>query len=237
VPIEVSVHPVRRLHKSPGLALLAPDFTNTIRGTNDRLGIGRGLAEKYLAQPNHTVIAAVRDLSSPTTTSLKAVTPASGSKLLVVKIENTSETDPFEAVESLKAQGISSLDIVIANAAICPVSSFSRVEEIKAETFRELIEVNTYSTLHLYKAVYPLLKAAADAGRKPKLVAMASQAASIGNLAANTPYLLGAYGASKVIVNYLFRRAHFENEWLITLLLEPGSVSTPLNRRLQCISD
>ena len=164
----------------------------------------------------------MRDLSSPTTTSLKGVTPASGSKLLVVSIENTSETDPFEAVENLKAQGIPSLDIVIANAAICPVSSFSRVEEIKTGNLRELMEVNTYGTLHLFKAVHPLLKAAADDGRKPKFVAISTQAASIGNLAANTPYLLGAYGASKAAVNYLFRRAHFENEWLITLLLEPG---------------
>ena len=164
----------------------------------------------------------MRDVSSPTAASLKEVTPASGSRLLVVKIESTSETDPAAAVEQLKAEGITSLDIVIANAGISPVESYSKVHEIKTKNLRELVEVNFYSTVYLFNAVYPLLKASADKGGKPKFAPVSTQAASLGNLEANTPFLLGAYGASKVAVNYLFRRAHFENEWLITVMLEPG---------------
>ena len=72
------------------------------------------------------MIGSVRDESSPASTSLRDIKPGSGSRLILVKIANTSRTDAAEAVEKLKAAGISSLGIVIANSGIA--GRLSRLE-------------------------------------------------------------------------------------------------------------
>jgi len=57
--------------------------------------------EAYLSRPNKTVIAAVRDTSSPTSKSLTALPTVSGSKVILVKIETLSETDAKDALQTL----------------------------------------------------------------------------------------------------------------------------------------
>ncbi|KAI1170395.1 Nor-1 [Nemania sp. FL0916] len=204
-----------------------PSTTVLITGANR--GLGRALAEAYLSRPDHVVIAAVRDDTSESSSSLKAIKPASSSsRVIVVKIANDSETDAAAAVDTIKAAGISSLDVVIANAAIANV--FARLEEIDMKDFQQFFEVNTYGPMRLYIAVYPLLKAAADNGGKPKFVAISTVASRIMKLEENAPFKLGAYGASKVAVNYIVRRAHAENEWLEAFLLEPGLINTDMGK-------
>ncbi|ROV87035.1 hypothetical protein VSDG_10023 [Cytospora chrysosperma] len=201
--------------------------TKKVLITGANRGIGRGLAETFLSRPNHTVIGAVRDFKSPTAESLKAFKAAEGSSVILVKIEGVSETDADETVKVLAAEhGIHSLDIVIANAGIANV--WTRVEGIDIKDMREFFEVNTYPVVRLLKAVYPLLKKTSDEGGQPIFVAVSTEAASIQDLEKNTPYLLGAYGASKVAVNYIVRRAHFENEWLTAFVVNPGFAQTDM---------
>lgn len=154
--------------------------------------------------------------------SLSGVKVASGSSLIVVKIDSTSATDPDEAVAQIKAKGITALDIVIANAGIANI--FSQVDGINISDLRSFFETNTVGPLVLYKAVFPLLKATADAKGPgaPKFVGITSNAASIIDLEENTPYQLGAYGASKAAMNYLIRRAQFEHTWLTGFVINPG---------------
>lgn len=180
------------------------------------------MVEAYLSKPGYTVIAAVRDTEAPTTKSLKEIKPASESFLIIVKIDSTSETDPEEAVKALQAKGITSLDIVVANAGIGNI--FHEVHNINIDDFRKLFDTNTIGPLVLYKALYPLLKATADkkGDGKPIFVGVSTEAASIGELEANTPYKLGAYGAGKAALNYLVRRAQFENTWLTAFVYNPG---------------
>ncbi len=168
------------------------------------------------------MIAAVRDPAAANAVSLKEITPASGTTLLLVKLESTSETDAEDAAGALRASGISTLDIVIANSGIGNI--FSRVEGIDIDDFRKLFDVNTLGPVRLFKAVYPLLQATADkkGTGKPKFVAISSNAASLTDLEANKEYLLGAYGASKAALNYLVRRAHFETPWLTVFMMNPG---------------
>jgi norsolorinic acid ketoreductase len=177
-----------------------------------------------LSRPDHTVIGSVRDESSATAASLKAFEPAAGSRLILVKISNESKTDPAEAVETIKAAGISSLDIVIANSGIA--GKFARLEDVKVDDFEEFFNVNTYPVMRLYVAVYPLLKAAADKNGpgSAKFIAISTVASRIAKLEENVPFMLGSYGASKAAVNYVVRRAHCENDWLQAFLLEPGCV-------------
>ncbi|KAI1332113.1 Nor-1 [Xylariaceae sp. FL0255] len=195
----------------------------TVLITGANRGLGRGLVEAYLSRPEHLVIASVRDTANA---SLKDIKPAPGSRLVLVEISNVSETDPAVAVEAIRSAGISSIDIVIANAAIA--NRFSRLEGVKMEDFKEFFQVNTFSVMRLFIAVYPLLKASADNNGTPKFIALSTVVSRITKLEENAPYMLGSYGASKAAVNYIVRRAHVENEWLQAFLLEPGTIQTDM---------
>ncbi|KAJ4387611.1 hypothetical protein N0V93_008207 [Gnomoniopsis smithogilvyi] len=195
----------------------------TVLITGANRGIGRGLAEAFLSRPNHIVIAAVRN---PETTTLKDFKATEGSKLILVKIENTSTTDPAAAVEQMRAAGITTLDIVIANAGISPVDALRKVEDMSLDQIRNLFEVNTLSYITLFQAVRPLLKAAAEGGVATKLLAISSSAGQIVDMEPNVPAMVGSYGVSKVALNFLVRRTHFENPWLSAWVMHPGFVQT-----------
>lgn len=115
--------------------------------TGANRGIGHGLLSRYLALPDHTVIAAVRDPSHPTTKALDGLPKANGSKLVTVKIEARQWNDPFAAVKELQAQGIDHLDIVIANAAIANISPL--VIDAKEDDLRTHFETNAMGNVSL----------------------------------------------------------------------------------------
>lgn len=187
------------------------------------LGIGRGLAEAFLSRPHHTVIAAVRN---PETTTLKGFKAAEDTKLVLVRIENTSTTDPAAAIEQIKAAGVTTLDIVIANAGIAPLDALRKVEDMSLAQVRNLFEVNTLSYITLFQAVRPLLKAAAEGGVLAKLLAITSNAGKLVDMEPTVPAMVGTYGVSKSALNYLVRRTHFENPWLSAWVMHPGWVQT-----------
>ncbi|KAK9422882.1 putative aflatoxin biosynthesis ketoreductase nor-1 [Seiridium unicorne] len=193
-----------------------------VTGANQ--GIGRGIAEALLARPNYVVIAAVRNLD----TTLKEIRPAEHSKLLLVKIENESSSDPAAAVQQIHAAGIANIDLVIANAGICPTSAYLRVEDIQMEQLRSLFEVNTFSFVSLFQAVRPLLKATADrkGESQAKLLVISSNAGQVVEMESLSQVMLASYGSSKVALNYLVRRVHFENQWLTAWVMNPGFVQT-----------
>jgi hypothetical protein len=101
--------------------------TPTVWSTNQLLlspGIGRGLVEQYLVRDNTTVVAAVRNPQSAEAKELSSLPTGTGSKLIVVKVDAGSDTDALEAVKSIKAEDVTSLDIVIANAGIFDTTAF-----------------------------------------------------------------------------------------------------------------
>ncbi|KAG9520062.1 hypothetical protein KCU93_g7838, partial [Aureobasidium melanogenum] len=147
---------------------------STVLTTGANKGLGRGFVEKYLVRPGC----------------------CEGSKLVLVKIESTSETDALEAVRSIESQGILHLDFVIANARV-----------FKAGAFLE--------------ATLPLLKAA----KQPRFIAISSAVSTI-TYAEYIPYTVTSYGASKAALNSLLRRIHIENPELIAIASHPGAVKT-----------
>ncbi|RFU34028.1 hypothetical protein B7463_g2268, partial [Scytalidium lignicola] len=193
--------------------------TILVSGANK--GIGRGFVAKYLSRPQTTVIATVRNLSSPDAKSLDTLPKAEGSKLIVVKVEVTSDADAAAAVASLAAHGVSSLDVVIANAGIFKVAAFNKVAEAKPSDLLEHADVNGAGVIRLFQATWPLLQKATE----PKFVVMSSVIASLGAME-HIPFTCLSYGASKAMANYIVRRIHFENEGLIAFPIFPGSVQT-----------
>lgn len=75
------------------------------------------------------------------------------------------------------------------------------------------MQVNVIGTLVLFQATHHLLKASSS----PKLVVVTSGAGSL-TAFIDLPVGTTVYGVSKVALNYLGRKIHFENPWLS----EPG---------------
>lgn len=134
-------------------------------------GLGKELLQLYLAKPNHTVIAANRDPGHATSKALAELPASPGSRLVVVKTDASVESDPFEAVKQLAAQGIDRLDVVIANAGIA--YAYPKVSELKIADLQAHITTNVFGVVGLYQATLPLLQKSTN----PKWVTMGTGAA------------------------------------------------------------
>lgn len=163
--------------------------TVLISGANS--GLGKGLVERYLARNDHTVVAVVRNPDHATSKALTDLPAGSQSRLVVVKIDSTVETDALEAVAHLPAQGIDQLDLVVANAGVA--RSFPKVSEVKIAELQAHVTPNVFGVVWLYQATLPLLQKSAQ----PKFVTMGSAA---GSLEVRLPTGLPRAGRNKVLL-------------------------------------
>ncbi|KAF5970001.1 ketoreductase [Fusarium bulbicola] len=185
-------------------------------------GIGRGLFDKYIARPDHVVVAAVRDPTAKSSEESLHATKGTGSRCILVKIDSASETDALAAMSTLKREhGIEKLDLVIANAGISKYFGTAEVTPVK-----EMIDhfkINTVAPLLLFQATWPLLHTA----KAPKFVSISSGAGSLGFME-NLKVENTAYGSSKAALNFITRRIHFENQHLVAFSINPGWLQTDL---------
>lgn len=180
-------------------------------------GLGRGFVEKYLSRPETTVVAAVRNPAGKDSQELAELKKAEGSKLILVKIDSTSETDAAKAVQEIKSQNVSHLDVVIANAGIFNSEAFLEVSKMKTSDLIEHVDVNVNGPVRLFQAILPLLQAS----KQPKFVVISSGVGTIAG-AEYIPWAVTSYGASKAALNFLLRRIHIENKDLIAIAFHPG---------------
>jgi norsolorinic acid ketoreductase len=110
---------------------------------------------------------------------------------------------------------VTKLDLVIANAGIS--GCFGPVATLNVDDMKKMLDVNAVGPVYLFQAVVSLLQNA----EQPKFVVITSVASSIGSME-DIPFTLTNYGSSKVAINYITRRIHFENEWLIAFPISPG---------------
>jgi norsolorinic acid ketoreductase len=138
-------------------------------------GLGKGLLERYLNLPNHTIIAANRNPSHQTSTDLQNLPKAPGTKLIIVKIDATIWQDAFDAVRSLETDhGIDHLDVVVANAGVSYI--WPTVADVKEEDIVGHFAPNVLGYVALYQATRGLLK---KSKREPVLANMGSTAGSL----------------------------------------------------------
>ena len=161
------------------------------------------------------VIAAVRDPHHPTSQKLSSIPKDSSSKLIVVRIDNKTETDPAKAIASIKDQGITSLDLVIANAGI--YNDWSPVATADPQAVKEHIAVNGVGPLFLFQAALPLLQKSEGS----KFIAIGSPLGSVGGMD-QRPFPATAYGTSKAVLHWIVRKIHFEHPELTSLIVDPG---------------
>jgi len=181
-------------------------------------GIGRALVAVYLSRPNSIVVAAVRDPSTDTSRSLTSLPKHETSKLIIVKLDSSSDSDAVAAVETLVCvDSISHLDVVVANAGIFEAPG--PTDQLRIEDVRKHIDVNGIAPLLLFQATEGLMR---KAEKQPKFVLVGAALASLTQMEhfATQPWV--AYGASKTLANYFVRKMHFENDWLIAFTIHPG---------------
>ncbi|KAK3328390.1 hypothetical protein B0T19DRAFT_189778 [Cercophora scortea] len=183
-------------------------------------GIGRGLLERYLTFPNHTIIAANRNLDHPRTKELPSLPTAEGTKLILVKLDASIWQDAFTAVKELEAQGIDHIDVVIANAGVAYV--WPKVADVTEEQLDGHFKPNAYGVVSLYQAVRPLLQKSA---REPVYAVMGTTA---GSLNSQPPLPNAAYGPSKGAGAWYSIRINEEDPWLNSFSLAPGWVHTEM---------
>ena len=172
-----------------------------------------------LNRPRTTVVAAVRNTASATTHSLEVLPKASKSRLVIVKIDSSSPSDPKSAIADLETvQGILHIDVVIANAGVS--LGMTKVLDTSSEQMKETFEINSVAPLLLFQAAWPLLQKSL----RPKFVAMSSSMGSIGQML-ETPGL--AYGMSKAALDYLAKKIHVEHETVTAVALHPGYEHLP----------
>ena len=144
---------------------------------------------------------------------------AAGSKLVLVRIESSSTSDPATAVEELQAQGVDRLDLVISNVGILAQGS---VTSTNADEFAHLLVVNAVGPVALFQAVQPLL----DRASQPKWLSVSTAMSSIGNVPDFVKVVNGpacyAYGASKAALNHFTRCVHVESDKIIAIAVHPG---------------
>lgn len=160
-------------------------------------------------------MAAVRDPNHPSSQKLFSLHKGSSSKLIVVKIDSKSATDPANTVTSIKNQGVTSLNLVIANAGIC--NDLSPITTADPAVVKEHVDVNGFGPLYLFQATLPLLQKSEGA----KFVGIGSPLGSIGGQD-QRPYPATSYGTSKAIQHWIVRKIHFEHPELVSLVVDPG---------------
>ena len=165
------------------------------------------------------MIGTVRNPDAKDSKALTSLPVASGSKVILVKIESTSETDAKHAVSSLSTHGITHIDTVIANAGIFKLAAFQKVSEMKTSDLMEHVDVNAAGVIRLYQATLPLLQKA----ERPVFMVISSGVATIAGME-YVPFTISSYGASKATINFLVRRIHFEQPELIAFAVHPGLV-------------
>jgi norsolorinic acid ketoreductase len=127
-------------------------------------------------------------------------------------------------VEVLKSSGISHIDTVIANAGTG--TEVGPVLTATAAAVRETFQINVIGVLELFQATEPLLRNSS----MPKFFTLSSNLGSLG-IMEHLPGPWFTYGITKSALNYMTRKIHFENDWVISIALSPGWVETDMGTR------
>ncbi|KJA15416.1 hypothetical protein HYPSUDRAFT_207904 [Hypholoma sublateritium FD-334 SS-4] len=192
-----------------------PSTIYLVTGANR--GLGTLVASILASHSDAFVYAAVRDPLKAT--SLEELSKKYPERISVVKWVAADAAENAELANVIKEKH-GRVDTVIANAAVVRISN--TVLQTTASDFEEHFTVNVLGTVILFQALHDLLKASAS----PRFIPISTGGASLSRKTIELPINIAAYGSSKAALNYVTRKIHFENEWLIAFPLAPGVVTT-----------
>ncbi|KAF5310679.1 hypothetical protein D9619_007935 [Psilocybe cf. subviscida] len=186
-------------------------------------GIGLALVQEAIKKSSVYVFAGARTLSAP----LGDIISKHSDRVSFVPYIAADEAVNQAAAKTI-ADRFGRVDIILGVAGIADY--MGPAVETPADSFNEHFKINVTGILVLYQAFASLLGKSSS----PKFIPFSSAAASL-TAYINLPAGYTCYGASKVALNYVARKIHFENEWITCFPLAPGIVQTDmasLNRSL-----
>ncbi|GAA5982939.1 hypothetical protein JCM10908_006839 [Rhodotorula pacifica] len=191
-------------------------------------GIGFALVEQLSERDNVLIFAGARIPS--TADKLNALVKSAGEgKIVVVKLDSTSDEDAKEAAKVVQAK-TDKVDVLIANAG--DAFGFGPIHQLSSADFLRGMDINAAGPLRIFSALAPLLFKSPS----PKVIGISS---SMGSLTLNAdpswpaPPALG-YSASKTALNMVFARIHAENykeHNMTAFVVCPGHTQTDLGNR------
>jgi NAD(P)-dependent dehydrogenase (short-subunit alcohol dehydrogenase family) len=184
--------------------------------TGASTGIGRALVAELVAGGDH-VWASVR-----TDKDEQALRHDHGDAVSVLRMDLTDPDSVRTAGEKVRAAG--PLHGLVNNAGVALPGP---LEYMPLDVFRQQIEINLIGQLAVTQAMLPALRVASDAGKDARIVMIGS----IGGRLAGP--MLGPYHAAKFGLAGLTDslRAELAPFGVRVVLIEPGSIATPIWRR------
>jgi short-subunit dehydrogenase len=174
-------------------------------------GIGEALALAY-NHTEHTIILSGRNKTQLESVSKNILNP------YILQLDITQENQITEAVTTIQST-FGNVDILINNAG---VSQRATVSETTNDVGRNLMEVNFFGSVHLTKAVLPMMKKA----NKGSIVAMSSAAGKFG-----FP-LRSYYSASKHALHGFYESLSLElkDTQIHVMVVCPGRIRTDISK-------
>lgn len=203
--------------------------SRTILITGCSRGIGAGLVRTALAEPSTFVIATCRSPTSAVELQ-EIVKEFKEDRLLILPLDTTSADSYRAAVDSLQKKGITSIDVLIANAGITnPDHPSNPILTCSEKTMMDVFQTNCVGTMLTLQNFTPHLQR----GATKLCVLLSSRLASIEQAEGVGGYT--AYRASKAAMNMLAMTYSEDNtikeSKIRTLCMHPGWVQTDMGER------
>ena len=183
--------------------------------TGGNRGIGFAIVQGLLAK-NFTVILASRSLDS----AKQAAAKLNGT-VIPLTLDVSDDSSIEQAVQTLKAQGINQLDVLINNAGIYPDSSVDMLT-ISRELLDSAMNTNTFGVIRMVQACLPLLDAAGAA----RVINVSSGMGALDGLTTSAP----SYCLSKLALNgaTIMLAQSLRSKGVVVNAMCPGWVKTDM---------
>lgn len=193
----------------------APSHTTWLISGTTR-GIGRQLVQEALKEPQTTIFAGARDITLADKV-LSQLSKGPGSKLIILKLDSTSDADHQAIPSLLREHSIDSLDVVVANAGMGP--SYTPTIECPVSDYADMFAANVLGPIRLFQATEPFLSRSTN----PRYFVTGSLIGSA-EVAPSIPPPVAPYGISKTAVTWLVRKLHGEFPNITLVSIHPGYV-------------
>ncbi len=191
--------------------------------TGGSRGIGKMIADGYLSAGAARVYISARKADACDATAAELCTKYGAERCISLPMD-VSTVDGCKALAAAIGERETQLDILVNNAGAAWGEPFANFPE---SGWDKVMDLNVKSPFFLTQALYPLLKAAANAAQPAKVINIGS----IDGIRLN-PWETYSYAASKSAILYLTRRlaAELVKDQINVTAIAPGAFPSDMNK-------
>ena len=183
--------------------------------TGGNRGIGFAIAQGLLTK-GYDII-----LTSRTTDSAQQAAQKLNGNIIPLALDISNDSSIEQAVQTLKAQGINQLDVLINNAGVYPDNSIDMLT-VSRELLDTAMQTNTFGVVRMVQAFLPLLEAADNA----RIINVSSGMGALDGLTTTAP----SYCLSKLALNgvTIMLAQSLASKGIVINSMGPGWVKTDM---------